>query len=220
MVSVGAGARHDETMSATNRGESRIEHDDYQTPSWCVRRLIERVRLPTGDWLEPAVGAGGIIKVVESIRPGSQRWSAVDIQSKYILDPGQSWILTENWSPNGWMLGDFLDPNTTFGRRWDVAITNPPYSHAEKFLERMRSVADHVVLLLRLAWLSSANRAEIFRRDPPNFVAVLPNRPSFTGDGKTDATDYGWFCWSPLTLPGQTRIIWLDETPIEERRQG
>lgn len=217
-------------MSATGRSEQRINHDDYQTPSWCVRRLIERVRLPTGDWLEPAAGSGGIIEVVESMRPGSQRWSAVEIQEKYMPgDPtrGRAFIQPEDgkfgkmaWAAPGWIIGDFLEPRTTFGRRWDVAITNPPYSHAVQFLERMRSVADHVVLLLRLAWLSSANRAEIFRRDPPNFVAVLPNRPSFTGDGKTDATDYGWFCWSPLTLPGQTRIIWLDETPIEERRQG
>jgi hypothetical protein len=46
-------------MSSTNRGAAREPADNYPTPSWCVRRLLEAVELPPGRWLEPACGESG-----------------------------------------------------------------------------------------------------------------------------------------------------------------
>jgi hypothetical protein len=52
---------------------------------------------------------------------------------------------------------------------------------------------------------------------------VLPRRPSFTADGKTDATDYAWFAWNTsddrgerLIEPGRWDV--LDVEPKEPRR--
>jgi len=109
---------------------------------------------------------------------------------------------------------DFLawDPGP---RRFDVALTNPPFSLARPFVEHARGMADHVVMLLRLNFLASAGRAPWMRQDAPD-VYVLPNRPSFTGKG-TDSIDYAWFHWGPqVRSQGALRV--LRPLPASERR--
>ena len=55
--------------------------------------------------------------------------------------------------------------------------------------------------------------ADWMRENTP-CVFILPNRPSFTGNG-TDAAEYGWFVWSNGIKPV---IRVLADTPREERR--
>ena len=102
-----------------------------------------------------------------------------------------------------------------FDQRFDVVITNPPFSDAEAFLRRSLELADHVVLLLRLNFLASAKRAELMRERAPD-VYVLPNRPSFDGKG-TDSIEYAWFHW-PARRRRSGRIQVLPCTPASERR--
>jgi hypothetical protein len=195
-------------MSATNRGSVRNEADFYPTPGWCVRRLLEACPLPGGNWLEPAAGDGAIIKAVNAVRP-DVRWSALDIRAEVapqIAQTGASFIGA-----------DFLTTADAIGSaRFDVLITNPPFSLAQEFIERSLRVADCVAMLLRLNYLGGAKRCEFMRANPPS-VYVLPNRPSFTGHG-TDATEYAWFVWNPPTFGGNGRIQVLPLTPAEERK--
>jgi hypothetical protein len=53
-----------------------------------------------------------------------------------------------------------------------------------------------VTFLLRLAFIASQKRAHLYE-DGSGFrlLQVLPKRPSFTPDGKTDSSDYAWFTW-------------------------
>lgn len=77
---------------------------------------------------------------------------------------------------------------------------NPPYTHALEFvkvglsLTRSSSVEGVVAALLRINWMAGQGRRD-FHQAWPCDVWVLPKRPSFTGDGKTDATEYAWFVW-------------------------
>ncbi len=48
-------------------------------------------------------------------------------------------------------------------------------------------------------------------------VCVIPRRPSFTGDGKTDATEYAWFLWG-TDRPGTWSILRVDPAPKRKRR--
>lgn len=187
-------------MSATGRGAVRRDADWYPTPPWCTHRLLDAVRLPSGDWLEPSAGDGAIMQAVNAVRPGV-RWTACDVRPE--CEPTLR-MLTERV-----VIGDFL--RQRWERRFDVAILNPPYSLALPFVERCRSLAEHVVALLRLNWLASEERASWLRRFPPS-VYVLPNRPSFTGEG-TDATDYAWLHWSGRS----PTVRVLDLTSAEER---
>ena len=211
-------------MSATGRKADREPFDSYATPGWCVRRLLEAVHLPGGEWLEPCAGDGKLVRTVEDFRPRVRNWAIVDIQSKFscTAEMLREEFMGDALYVKGWH-ADFLGDemlNKIEPKRFDVAITNPPFEHAMAFRDRMRRMADHTVLLLRLPWMASAKRHQMFVEDPPAIVAVLPNRPSFTPDGKTDATDYCWAVWAPIGWGDQTRMMWLEQTSIEERRAG
>ncbi len=54
-----------------------------------------------------------------------------------------------------------------------------------------------VAALLRLGFLASATRKNLFATVGIPDVYVLAHRPSFTGNGKTDGADYAWCVWGP-----------------------
>lgn len=57
-----------------------------------------------------------------------------------------------------------------------------------------------VAFVLRLGFLASAKRRGLFEQYPPEAVWVIPERPSFTGDGEVDSTDYALFVWGGEVL--------------------
>jgi hypothetical protein len=191
-------------MSATNRSDVRDELDRYDTPAWCVHRLLESgpfSLMHGGDWLEPSAGSGAIVDAVSAMETtdrGPRRWTLLDIA------PRRGDVIAI----------DFL--SARFSSGFDVIIGNPPYRLAEDFARRCVGLADTTALLLRLNWLASAKRAPWLQEHTPS-VYVLPNRPSFSANGKTDATDYAWFVWrrNDRTSP-EVRI--LATTPASERR--
>ncbi|WP_436663579.1 hypothetical protein ACOALA_13645 [Alicyclobacillus acidoterrestris] len=91
--------------------------------------------------------------------------------------------------------------------RYDFIITNPPFSLAQEFVEKSLTLANCVIMLLRLNFLASGKRKEFWEKHPPTAIHVLTKRPSFTGTG-TDATDYAWFVWD--TTGRQKRgLYWI-----------
>lgn len=109
------------------------------------------------------------------------------------IDPGLPWIHR-----------DFLASNV----RADWIIGNPPFTGAEAHVEHALAHAHiGVAFLLRLAFLASAKRMKLFRAHPPEFVWILPERPSFSGGG-TDSTDYAIFIWR-RGFAGTPQLDWL-----------
>lgn len=190
-------------MSATNRSAVRHPDDFYETPAWCVHRLLEAVELPFSRWLEPSAGAGAIRSAVDAFV-----WRSLVTWTELDINPRRAGIIQE----------DFL--SARFDRGFDVVIGNPPFRLAEDFVRRAVGLAPVVAFLLRLNWLASAKRADWLQKHTPS-IYVLPNRPSFTGKG-TDATDYAWFVWG--TEPGHVdygpTVKILATTPASERRGG
>ncbi len=208
-------------MSAKGRGEhSGGLHDNYPTPAWCVDRLLERVWLPTsGWWLEPSAGDGAIVRRVRARMETSPRIQVVEVRAECEA------ALRDAIGDRGVVhIGDFLvhEPSHwwSFGGI-DVVIGNPPYALAEKFVRRSLMIAPWVVFLLRLNFLAGDKRAGLdglYAERVPD-VYVLPNRPSFAGNGKTDATEYAWFVWGPeKRTTGRLEV--LATTPIQERKKG
>lgn len=70
-------------MSSTKRGGQRSEADNYQTPPWCVERLMDKIgpQLNPEDnrWLEPGAGEGNVIWAVNEHLAGVN-WTAVEIR--------------------------------------------------------------------------------------------------------------------------------------------
>ena len=196
-------------MSATSRGAERREADAYYTPGWCVERLLEACVLPGGRWLEPAVGGGDIVRAVDAWRSAQEAdavdWTTVDIRPE--VSP--SLVADFGWWDCPWL------SRVAMPGGFNVCLTNPPYSLAMEYMHAGLHWAQRVALLLRLNWLASHSRSSWLTDHCPD-VYVLPNRPSFTGDGGFDACEYAWMIWRrDNSQSGSLRI--LKTTPLEQR---
>lgn len=180
-------------MSATNRGAIRHAGDFYETPSWCVELLLKELDIwPNATIVDPGCGTGAISRALVS---GSE----VALQVTGIEADTQLWNQARNSVAAGnlnsrirWIRDDYLLHHD----RYDFAIGNPPYNQAMEFVQHAIATCDTVCMLLRLNWLGSKKRKEWLQAHPCD-VYVLSGRPSFTSDGKTDATEYAWFVWGP-----------------------
>lgn len=195
-------------MSSTRRGAERRTDDAYETPAWCVRRLLDAWRPRKAAWcVEPAVGRGAIIRAVERICPDERRgWISYDVRK---VPP----------VPEGWFTrADFLSIKVVGNEDVGAVITNPPFSLAEEFLRHSRGLYPRaeIVFLLRLNFLAGNDRRSLWRDLGTPDVYVLPNRPDFTGGGG-DSCEYAWF-----VLPAKPRekghLRVLATTPLDERR--
>jgi hypothetical protein len=105
---------------------------------------------------------------------------------------------------------DFL----TTARCHPNIITNPPFHSAEGFVAvGLRSAQRKFALLMRLAFLEGANRANvIFHRTPPARVWVFSERITFYMKGAEVAgsgtTAYAWFVWDK-DHSGPTELAWF-----------
>lgn len=193
-------------MSATGRGAERRDADYYPTPAGPILRLLDHVELPGGEWLEPSAGEGHIIRTVNAQR-GDVRWTACELRQECGA-PLRSMGLKPRF-------GDFLqiDPLNVWTDRWHagpfgVALGNPPFGLAQEFVEHTLRMADQVVFLLRLSFLESQKREAFFQRVGVPDVFVLPERPSFTGEG-TDSCAYAWMRWMRGgAQEGRVRILY------------
>lgn len=116
---------------------------------------------------------------------------------------------TEWMQPQGydhWRHGDFL--TMPFYADYDLILGNPPYNIAEDVIRRAWSLLSDggmMMFLLLLNFWSTQDRAvRLFRQIKPIHVAPYAKRPSFTGDGKTDAREYALFIWQKGNIPAMT----------------
>lgn len=200
-------------MSSTNRGSRRSPADFYPTPAWCVTRLLEAAVLPGGHWLEPCAGDGALIRACNAYR-SDLCWSAAELRPSCAPELD---VLVG--SSDRVHIGDLLESvDWIRAQSPDVIITNPPFRLAREVMSVLIGHGATVVLLLRLNFLASAQRAPFMRRHPPD-VYVLPNRPSFVSGGRTDSVEYAWFVWpdsGASRASGQLQV--LAPTPVQERR--
>ncbi len=125
------------------RIEPKDSPDDFPTPPWATRALIEHVidnkpGLTSMSCLEPACGAGHMAKVPK----------------EYFEDVRYADAFHYGYEP----VQDFLtDPYET--NAVDRVITNPPFRLAEEFVARAFQVARKgVAILARTVFLESVGR--------------------------------------------------------------
>ena len=211
-------------MSATNRGAVRREDDFYETPDWCVYRLLdylgERVvrSLLKRMWLESAYGGGAIVRAVAvwCRRHGLEvpQWRAVDIRPEAALAAQHDKLVVS--AHRGDYCRGGLDAEIR-DHQFAVNLTNTPFVDAYLYAKEAIRHCDHVLFLLRLNWLGSAERRAWLEETGPS-VYVLPDRPDFTGEGG-DATEYAWLHWRRGRTSNEKGVLdYLDTTPLNERR--
>lgn len=200
----------------SSKGRKRLDvsgtySEFFPTPGWCVHRFIEKVKLPKGTWFEPCAGSGDIIQGVKDIRKDPIYWYANELRSE-CEEPLKKLA-------NQVTTLDFLQwPIDPGPRKYDVIITNPPFSLAMAVIQKSLELADYVAMLLRLNFIGSAERHPFFREMMPD-VYVIPERPSFDGKG-ADSIEYAWFLWPQPERRKRSRGYFelLDTTPIGVRK--
>jgi hypothetical protein len=164
--------------------------DFYPTPSWATFALIDNERIQGEIW-ECACGDGAMSAVLAET--GSPVVSS-DLYDRGYGEIGHDFLTTE--------------------RRHRNIITNPPYNSAEGFVASgLKTAQQKFALLLRLAFLEGANRANtIFHKYPPSRVWVFSERITFYMKGAQQAgsgtTAYAWFVWDK-DHSGPTELAWF-----------
>lgn len=171
--------------------------DLYETPPEAVHALLEAEFLPNRIW-EPACGPGAIVRV---LRAAGHTVTATDL-----LDYGCE----------GQEAGlNFLKLRTAPGGV-ECIVTNPPFMHANAFVERALHLCPRVIMLLRLGFIAGTKRASILDNGLLARVHVFRNRlpmmhrAGWEGPRATSQTEFAWFVWDRAHLgpPLINRITW------------
>ena len=175
---------------------SERKNDLYQTPPEAVHALVKAENLPKHIW-EPACGPGSIVKTLR--QHGHIVWGSD------LVDYGQT----------GMVGVDFL-METKAPEGFECIVTNPPFKLAEQFVEKALELCPQVIMLLRLAFLTSEKRNNILENSGLARVHVfrkrLPmmHRDGWEGAKASSSMDFAWFVWD-RTYYGPTilnRISW------------
>lgn len=178
-------------MSSTNRGEESTEN--WETPFWTIRRFLEEVNLPTGEWLEPMAGTGRLIHAVNRDLPGIN-WTTCEIRKECAPRLQAISNVRSAQCPVDFIKG--FSPDTRRGKKpkiadpyvsmFDVGIANPAFSRTFETVSKMLVCCEYVVILQRANWLGSGvhnGKHEFLRNFHPD-VYLLPDRVKFLLDGK------------------------------------
>lgn len=180
------------------RSEPSGSLDDFPTPPWATRALIEHVLEDKADLggmscLEPACGVGHMAKVL---------WEYFgEVQASDIHPYGYGGV------------SDFLAGPVGVGT-CDWIITNPPFRLGEEFVLRSLSIARRgVAILARTVFIESVGRYQnIFLNHPPSKFAQFTERvPMVKGrlDKKAStATGYSWLVWEKESRD-KSRLVWV-----------
>lgn len=176
----------------------RRTFDYYPTSPETIKSALDLLDITPKHVLDPGAGAGNWGEAIH------RRWPAAHLYG------AEAQMFPAHPDYTSWIRGDFADyePEVKF----DLVMGNPPYSEAESFLRRSLSFCAPggiVAFLLRLAFLEGQGRRDgLFAEYPPKTVAVCSKRPSFTGDGRTNATAFCMIYWQ-LGYQGGTQLTWL-----------
>jgi hypothetical protein len=179
------------------RAEGMESLDDFPTPPWATRALVEEVlggdKVRGLTCLEPACGRGHMaVALAEYFR---------FVDAKDVFDYGFGSV------------ADFLKTRFSDGS-FDWVITNPPFRLAEEFIMRAQPIARvGIAMLVRTVFIESVGRYErLFRPIPPTYVAQFTERVPMVKarlDKKAStATGYAWLVWIK-NLQGKTELLWI-----------
>jgi len=187
--------------------QDRDRLDFYPTPPGATRALLSVESFDGAIW-EPACGEGDMTR---PLREAGYRVFATDIKD-YGGDP-----LVRAW--------DFLSPLPLRPSGLRHIVTNPPFRLASEFAYRAReSVPGKVCLLVRLMWLESLRRRDLWTDCNLARVWVFRDRLPFQrgrlaveGEGGGRMMPYMWAVFDPQH-EGPPTLGWV--TYKDFRREG
>ncbi len=192
------------------RAEPNDSPDDFPTPPWATRALIEHIlddhrSLLRKTCLEPACGAGHMARVLK------EYFGTVSSSDAYDYGYGE--------------VRDFLTYPFK-ARSFDWVITNPPFRLSEEFVIRALDIAtEGIAILARTVFIESIGRyRNLFEQMPPAKFAQFTERvPMVKGrldQSATTATSYAWLVWEKSSHDKRPRLMWVPPCRKNLERRG
>lgn len=189
-------------LGGANHNTIREANDFYATPTEAVKALMKNFEFDKSKTIyDPCVGKGHILK---PFRDEGFNVKGTDLVGR----------------------ADYFDPNIKYEGGTDyiactekfdgTIVTNPPYEICKNFAETcINNITDgnYVCMLLKIQFLETKSRYELFKKYPPKYVYVFVNRigciPGGESDKKTSsAICYAWYVWEK-GYTGEPIIRWL-----------
>lgn len=184
-----------EQIIGGNPNQERSKSDLYPTPAEVTISLLKFLNLPKDVVIwEPACGENDMVNVMSE---AGYEVSGTDL--KY----GD----------------DFLNVPLI---NCDWIITNPPFSLAEKFIERCIHHKKPFALLLKSQFWHSKRRKYIFDNFTPNYILPLTWRPNFLFKKREKASplmDVMWVVWNQIDYSGYTYPQYIPLVRPENNRK-
>lgn len=185
-------------LGASNHSDTEREANDfYATEPKALELLLNIEEFDPYVW-ECACGKGHLSEVLKK--------RGYIVKSTDLIDRG--------YGEGG---VDFLQTNEI--HNGDI-ITNPPYKYAQQFVEHALDIipdGQRVAMFLKLTFLESKNRREMFEKYPPEYIYVSSSRLQCALGGEFEkykqgggtAVAYGWFIWRK-GFTGEPRVRWFN----------
>ena len=184
----------------TNLGASnhslgiREDNDFYATEPKAAELLLDVVPELNNIW-ECACGEGHLAKVFDN---SEKLGKATDL-----IDRGYGTI------------EDFLLCKEPYNDG-DI-VTNPPYKYAKEFVEKALELVDvgrYVCMFLKVLFLESRSRKELFIKFPPKVIYVSSSRINCAKNGDfntytSSAIAYAWYIWQK-GYSGESVVKWIN----------
>jgi len=159
--------------------------DIYYTPRKTVEALFDDSPPPrSARVLDPCAGNGAILEVA---RERGYHTEAVELRAveEAVLQRRADRVTIGDWIKLAW----------SYRPRPDAIVTNPPFSIAREIVEvSLGTGCPWCAFLLRCNTLGSSTWRKFWAAHGPSRLRMV-KRPSFSADGKTDASDYLWALW-------------------------
>lgn len=183
------------TLGASNHSKGVREINDYYATDPIAGYLLLQIEPELNNIWECACGEGHLAKVFDD---AGKLGKATDLINRGYGD-----------------VEDFL-LNTEPYHNGDI-ITNPPFKYAQEFVENALLRVDEgrkVCMFLKVLFLESKSRKELFTKYPPKVIYVSSSRINCAKGGDfekytTKAIAYAWYVWEK-GYQGETIVKWIN----------
>ena len=188
------------------------QYEVFRTPQWVIDLLIDsdyfydiirnnyHCGVASCNILDPSAGDNRIIKSIENyIKKENDK--QLFLVEKYAIDVLPNINLTPEF--NGVDYDIAHEKLKATNTKFDLVITNPPFTKAEPWIKKMHEVitdGGYCIFLQRLNWLGTKKRSEYLKNNKDlrlKHLLVISKRPTWEIDGveknKTDTCEYAWF---------------------------
>ena len=182
-------------LGATNHGKGIREENDYYATEPIAGHLLLEVEPELNNIWECACGEGHLARVFDEAGKLGKATNLVNrgygTQEDFLINT------------NPYHYGDI--------------ITNPPYTHAQEFVENALARVDEgrkVCMFLKVLFLESKARRKLFDKQPPKTIYVSSSRINCAKFGNfekytTKAIAYAWYVWEK-GYKGNTIVKWIN----------